>query len=56
MVHGLLQRELADGRQHTEGIAGQQDDIVGMAGHTGDLGVVDVLNGVRATGVLCGCA
>ena len=53
VVHGLLQSELAHGRKHTKRVACEQDDVVGMASHAGDLGVVNVLDGVRATSVLC---
>ena len=51
--HGLLGGELGDGREHTAGVAGEQDDVLGVAiRHAGDLGVLDVLDGVGAAGVL----
>jgi hypothetical protein len=51
--HGLLGGELGDGGQDTAGIAGEQNDVGGVVvALAGDLGVLDVLNGVGATGVL----
>lgn len=51
--HGLLGGELGDGGQDTAGITGEQDDVGGVVvGDAGNLGVLDVLNGVGATGVL----
>lgn len=51
--HGLLSGELGDRRQHTTGVASQQDDVCGvLVAQAGELGVVDVLNGVGATSVL----
>jgi hypothetical protein len=51
--HGLLGGELGDGGQDTAGIAGEQNDVAGVVvAEAGDLGVVNVLNGVGATGVL----
>lgn len=51
--HGLLGGELGDRGQDTAGITGEQDDVGGVVvGHAGNLGVLDVLNGVGATGVL----
>lgn len=51
--HGLLGGELGDGGQDTAGIAGEQDDVGGVVvALAGNLGILDVLNGVGATGVL----
>lgn len=51
--HGLLRGELGNGRQDTAGITGEQNDVAGVVvADTGNLGVVDVLNRVGATGVL----
>jgi hypothetical protein len=53
VVASLLRRELTDGRQDTEGVAGQHDDVARLAiDHTGNLGVRDELNGVCTTCVL----
>lgn len=50
--HGLRAVELGDRRQDAAGVAGQEDDVAGVVlGKTGDLGVADVLDGVRATGI-----
>ena len=51
--HRLLGSELGDGREHTTGVAGEEDDVRGMlVGDAGHLGVLNVLDGVGATGVL----
>jgi hypothetical protein len=33
--------EFGDGGQDTEGVAGQEDDVLGVGSETGDLGVGD---------------
>lgn len=49
MEHGLGTVQLGDRGQDTAGIAGQQDDVGGhVLGQAGDLGVVDVFDGVGA--------
>lgn len=51
--HGLLGGELGDGGQDTAGVASQQDDVGGVVvALAGDLGVLDVLDGVGAASVL----
>ena len=52
VVHRLRGRELADRRQHAEGVAGQEDDVGRVAGDAGDLGVADELDRVGPAGVL----
>lgn len=53
VVAGLLGGELGDGRENTVGVAGEHDDVLGLAvDEAGDAGVGDVLNGVGAAGVL----
>ena len=53
VVHGLLGVELGDRRQHTTGIACQKNNVLGMFRRdAGDLGVLDVLDGVGAAGIL----
>jgi len=53
VVHGLLGVELGDGWEHTAGVAGEQDDVLRVAVRlAGDLGVLDVLDGVGAASVL----
>ena len=32
VIHRLARRELGDRRQHAEGIGGQHDDVLGVAG------------------------
>lgn len=47
--HGLLGGELGDWGQDTAGVAGEEDDVGGVAvGDAGDLGVLNVLDGVGA--------
>ena len=53
VVHGLLGGQAGHGGQHTEGVAAQQDEVLGVAAHAGNLGVVDVVDGVAGPGVLC---
>lgn len=49
MEHGLLGRELADGRQDAARVAGEEDDVGGVVlGDAGDLGVGDVVDRVGA--------
>lgn len=52
MVHGLLGGEAGDGGKHAEGIAAEQDEILGVRAHTGDVSVGNVLDGVRCARVL----
>ena len=52
VVHGLLLGQLADGRQHAKRVAAQHDDILGVAAHAGDFGVLDELDGVGGASVL----
>jgi hypothetical protein len=53
VVHGLLGAELGDGREDTTGVACEKNDVGGVAaGDAGNLGVLDVLDGVCATSVL----
>jgi len=53
VVHGLLGAELGDGREDTTGVACEENDVGGVAaGDTGDLSVLDVLDGVCAASVL----
>ena len=53
VVHGLLGAELGDGRKDTTGVACEKDDVLGVAvGDARDLGVLNVLDGVGAAGVL----
>ena len=52
MVHGRFLAQAADGRQHAEGIGGQEDNHLGNAAHTGDGAIFDVLHGVAHAGVL----
>lgn len=51
VVHGLLFAEAGNGRQHSKGIAAEQDEVLGMGSNAGNPGVVDVVNGVRSPGV-----
>jgi len=53
VVAGLLRSELADRGKNTEGIAGQHDDVRGLAVNDArNLSVGDIFNGVCATGIL----
>lgn len=53
VVASLLRSELADRREHTEGIAGQHDNVRGLTvNNTRNLSVGDIFNGVCATGIL----
>ena len=52
VVHGLLRRQLADGRQHAVGIARQEDDRLRVTRHAVLLVVGDVVDGIRHTSVL----
>ena len=53
VVARLLGRELRDGREHAERVAGEHDDVLGLGRDmAGDLGVLDVLDRVRAARVL----
>lgn len=46
VVHGLHRVELGDWRQHSVGVAGQEDDVLGMASHGWDLGTGNIFQGV----------
>lgn len=51
--HGLLGGELRDGGEDTTGVASEQDDVGGVVvALAGNLGVLDVLDGVGAASVL----
>lgn len=51
--HGLLGGELGDGGKDTAGVASEQDDVGGVVvALAGNLGILDVLDGVGAAGVL----
>jgi hypothetical protein len=53
VVHGLLGAELGDRRQDTTGVACEENNVGRVAaGDAGNLGVLDVLDGVCATSVL----
>ena len=53
VVHGLFGAELGDGRENTTGVACEENDVGGVvAGDAGNLGVLDVLDGVCAASVL----
>jgi hypothetical protein len=54
MVGGLFRCQLGDGRENTEGVAGQHDNVAGLAlDKARDLRIGDVFDGVGATSVLC---
>jgi hypothetical protein len=53
VVHGLSQVQLADRREHAEGVARQEDDVLGVWPDAWYLGVGDVLNRVSGASVLC---
>ena len=53
VVHGLLLGQLADRGQHPKGITAEKDEVLGVRAHTGDPGVVNVVDGVGSTCVLC---
>jgi hypothetical protein len=53
VVHGLSQVQLADGWEHAERVARQEDDVLGVWPDTRYLRVGDVLDRVGGTGVLC---
>lgn len=51
--HDLFAAQLGDRGQDTAGIAGEEDDVAGVAwGHAWDLGVLNVLNGVGTSSIL----
>lgn len=52
VVHGLLGGQLGDGRQHSEGVAGEEDDVLGVASDRRELGSRDELQRVGGSGVL----
>ena len=51
MVHGLVGSQFADRGQYAEGIAGQQDDVLGMSAYAGDLGIRDEIDGIGSSRV-----
>ena len=52
--HCLLAVEFGDGWENATGVAGEEDDVGWVAiGEAGDLGVLDVFDGVCAASVLC---
>eukprot|EP01110_Echinostelium_bisporum_P010798 TRINITY_DN433_c0_g1_i1.p1 TRINITY_DN433_c0_g1~~TRINITY_DN433_c0_g1_i1.p1 ORF type:complete len:348 (-),score=123.63 TRINITY_DN433_c0_g1_i1:249-1292(-) len=53
MVHNLFFGQLRNGREDSEGVASQQDDVLRVTSNGGDLCVGDELERVRATCVLC---
>ena len=54
MIAGLLRSELTNGREDTERIAGQHNNIRGLTvGQARNLGVGNVLNRVRTPCVFC---
>ncbi len=52
MIHGLGLGEFGDGWEDAEGVAGEEDDVGGVVGDAGDLGVVDEFDGVGSSGIL----
>ena len=52
MIHRLRWIEFGDRRQHAEGVAGQHDDVLGMAGAPCRRGVGDELERIGDAGVL----
>src|SRR3954447_12884710 len=51
MIHRMRRREPADRRQHAERIAREENDVVRMTRYTGDLRVLNELDGIRSTSV-----
>ena len=51
MIHRLIRGQLADRRQHTEGICGQHDDILRLAAATGFAGVRNEVDGIAGAGI-----
>lgn len=51
-VLGLSRVKSGDWWQDSEGVTGQEDDILGMSSVRGELGIFDVLQWVRDSGVL----
>lgn len=52
VVVGLFRSQLGDGRQDTEGVAAQHDDVARLSlSDTRDLGIGDVFDGVGTSGV-----
>lgn len=49
VVHGLLGSQLGDGRQDTKCIAGQQDNVLGVAAHAGNLSVGNVVCNISSS-------
>lgn len=54
VVHGLLRSELGDWWEDTTSVASEEDDVCWVTvGDARNLGVLNVLDGVSATGVFC---
>jgi hypothetical protein len=53
VVHGLRQVQLAHRREHAEGVARQEDHVLGVRADAWYLGVGDVLDRVGSPSVLC---
>lgn len=52
MVDSLLWSKLADWRKDAKGVAGEEHNVLGVAGDGGDLGVVNKLQRIRRPRVL----
>ena len=52
VVHSLLFTETGNRGQHSESVAAEQDEILGVGSNTGDPGVVNVVDGVGSSCVL----
>ena len=44
VIHRLLRRQFGDRRHHTEGVAGEEDDVARMTGHSLGHMIGDVMN------------
>lgn len=51
MIHGLLGRQAGNGRQHTKGVGGQKDHILGMPPHAAGLVVAQLAEQVGSARV-----
>lgn len=51
VLHGLFGGELADRREDSESIGGEEDDVFGMSANTGNARAIDEFDWVRAAGV-----
>lgn len=56
VVHDLLQRQLADRRQHAKGVTAQQHHVARVWAHAWDARVLNVVDRVAGTCVLCDLA